>query len=59
MAAGESFLFLIEETPIPCVSPSYISGNISSYPVEDFVKGSNYDLVSVAIQYRLGVFGEL
>jgi carboxylesterase type B len=43
----------------PTYFPSYITGNISNYPVEDFVKGSNYGVVSVAIQYRLGVFGEL
>jgi hypothetical protein len=36
----------------------YIAGNVSYYPIEDFVRGSNYSVISVAIQYRLGVFGE-
>ncbi|KAK0215071.1 alpha/beta-hydrolase [Armillaria fumosa] len=37
----------------------YDAGNTSLYPVQDFVKGSNYGLVAVSIQYRLGVFGFL
>jgi hypothetical protein len=52
------FCFLVEKISSICF-PSYITGNISNFPVEDFVKGSNYGIVSVAIQYRLGVFGEL
>ena len=60
MAAGESFSILLSrKQPFHMFSPRYVSGNISSFPVEDFVKGSNYGLLSVAIQYRLGVFGEL
>ncbi|KAK0442401.1 alpha/beta-hydrolase [Armillaria borealis] len=37
----------------------YDAGNTSLYPVQDFVKGSDYGLVAVSIQYRLGVFGFL
>ncbi len=36
----------------------YDAGNTSLYPVQDFVKGSDYGLVAVSIQYRLGVFGK-
>ena len=55
---GWVFSFIIAETN-SIRFPSYVSGNISSYPIGDFVKGSNYGVVSVGIQYRLGVFGEL
>ncbi|KAJ7600490.1 alpha/beta-hydrolase [Mycena floridula] len=37
----------------------YDAGNISLYPVQDFVKDSGHQVVSVSIQYRLGVFGFL
>ncbi|KAI0313950.1 alpha/beta-hydrolase [Amylostereum chailletii] len=37
----------------------YDSGNDSSYPVQDFVQESDYGVVAVHAQYRLGVLGFL
>lgn len=37
----------------------YDAGNVSLYPVEDFVRASNFGVVSVSIQYRIGLFGFL
>ncbi|KAA1475621.1 alpha/beta-hydrolase [Dentipellis sp. KUC8613] len=49
--------------PLPVVvyihGGGYDAGNVSLYPVQDFVKATNFSLVSVSIQYRLGVFGFL
>ncbi len=39
-------------------SHRYDAGNTSLYPVQDFVKSSNYGLIAVSIQYRLGLFGK-
>ncbi|THH19417.1 hypothetical protein EW146_g1764 [Bondarzewia mesenterica] len=38
-------------------SGGYDGGNNSAFPVQDFVKQSNYGVVSVQVQYRLGLFG--
>ncbi|KAA1475671.1 alpha/beta-hydrolase [Dentipellis sp. KUC8613] len=37
----------------------YDAGNASIYPAYDFVRQSNFTIISVNIQYRLGVFGFL
>ncbi|TFY71852.1 hypothetical protein EVG20_g1155 [Dentipellis fragilis] len=37
----------------------YDGGNASVYPAQDFVRGSNYSVISVNVQYRLGLFGFL
>ncbi|KAL0950288.1 hypothetical protein HGRIS_010267 [Hohenbuehelia grisea] len=37
----------------------YDAGNVSLYPVEDFVRSTGFEVVSVSIQYRLGLFGFL
>ncbi|KIM80547.1 hypothetical protein PILCRDRAFT_72971 [Piloderma croceum F 1598] len=50
-------------SPLPVIvyihGGGYDAGNISVYPVEDFVKASGYGLVAVQIQYRVGLFGFL
>jgi hypothetical protein len=56
-AEGEFFLFYPRH--LFHVSARYDAGNISVYPVEDFVKASGYGLVAVQIQYRVGLFGTL
>ena len=56
-AEGEFFLFYLRQ--LFHVSASYDAGNISVYPVEDFIKASDYGLVAVQIQYRVGLFGAL
>ncbi|KAI0315765.1 alpha/beta-hydrolase [Amylostereum chailletii] len=49
--------------PLPVVvwihGGGYDSGNVSLYPLQTFVHDSNYSLISVGIQYRLGAFGFL
>jgi hypothetical protein len=57
MAEGKSFL--THKNIIPICFSSYAVGNVSYYPIEDFVRGSNYGVISVGIQYRLGALGEL
>ncbi|KAA1475667.1 alpha/beta-hydrolase [Dentipellis sp. KUC8613] len=49
--------------PLPVIvwihGGGYDGGNVSIYPAQDFVKESNFSVVSVNIQYRLGLFGFL
>ncbi|KAF9554322.1 alpha/beta-hydrolase [Agrocybe pediades] len=37
----------------------YDAGNVSLYPVHDFVRAAGFGVVAVNMQYRLGVFGFL
>ncbi|TFY71855.1 hypothetical protein EVG20_g1158 [Dentipellis fragilis] len=52
-----------QRSPLPVIvyihGGGYDAGSASIYPVQDFVKQSNYSVISVNIQYRLGVFGFL
>ena len=38
---------------------SYLAGQASSYTGQDIIKESDFGVVTVIIQYRLGVFGFL
>ncbi|KAJ6572038.1 alpha/beta-hydrolase [Mycena capillaripes] len=69
--SDEDCLFLNVHTPTTSTSSSHLpvilymhgggydAGNISLYPTQDFVALSHLGVVSVSIQYRLGVFGFL
>ena len=37
---------------------SFDLGSDSVYPSQNFVRESNYSVITVAVQYRLGVFGK-
>lgn len=39
------------------IGGGYTAGNASGETVQDLVKESDYQVVSVSIQYRLGLFG--
>lgn len=41
------------------IESSYISGAASSFSGQDIIKESGYGVITVIIQYRLGVFGFL
>ncbi|KAJ6491458.1 alpha/beta-hydrolase [Mycena vulgaris] len=51
------------DSPLPVIvyihGGGYDAGTVTLYPVQDFVTLSNFGVVAVAIQYRLGVFGFL
>ncbi|KAJ7639742.1 alpha/beta-hydrolase [Mycena polygramma] len=51
------------DSPLPVVvyfhGGGYDAGSVSVYPVHDFVTLSDFGVVAVAVQYRLGVFGFL
>ncbi|KAA1475672.1 alpha/beta-hydrolase [Dentipellis sp. KUC8613] len=53
----------VQQSPLPVVvyihAGGYDAQNSSLFPVQEFVQQSNYSLISVNIQYRLGVFGFL
>ena len=41
------------------VGSRYAGGSNEQEPIENFVRNSNYSLVTVQMQYRLGPFGEI
>ena len=41
------------------ISCRYLAGQATSYTGQDIVKESDYSVITVIIQYRLGVFGFL
>ncbi|TFY71854.1 hypothetical protein EVG20_g1159 [Dentipellis fragilis] len=52
-----------QRSPLPVIvyihGGGYDAGNGTYYPAQDFVKESNYSVISINVQYRLGLFGFL